>query len=1245
MLQATRTHQDVLENAFERTIRIGKTVPDGGVNLAYFHNNQVANGTSVLIADAPKQTINHEQVEKVVHKTNLPTPSNNHFEEYILHQNASGYAGYLKRQSVEWQDTLNIQERNVTIEENFITATENIPKSKNHAEDGFTGTLLLQNKILTPETTEEVTKTVYAYKESSRMLEISDLEGATYDWPEYYVEAGSEDIFEDGYEGKLKLDESSIRYYKHSVQEPGQAVSKILVFEPGQTVPEIIEEDGITYHLKAKENVIGAARYYGFSRYYGRYYGAGDQDGIYGEVATLEPYDAENKYVTDENGNEVWGRGFFSDRLPRIKPGIHASSSFEPYVEGVMPDYNTFKYAEPVNNSTWMLDLSKSITGAIWADTWDKKQAFPPEGYKPVDGASLDIETGIKPDMSKVNMGYFNDPQGRDAYYAPGVSGADTKAGDAWFRDIIVFYKDNEVKTRAYYVGYLDDGTKETWRASAKYVGVLKKGETKTELIVNTWNCKATYSGVCRHSSATYSGTAIYQGTLSKQISDGNVDPVFVSEFKMVANGNGILEQVNELDGTRSQALSSDHFAVTNHFKDGVPLLYEGRLTYPFYHPQQPDKYEYYQGNSIKLLNASGRRLSKSRKYQIKLQPVEGEKDLYWVYIYTNFQVTSQNPVYAVYNAYDLKGSGASRVKIEHKESLNVQPFFIVRQSYSVQPIIGQAGNNQIVLNEHENIQDTRYLPIVSYKIVAVQSGIESQPITAAVLNRRYALSKELKDFNGRKQNISPLSRLNQAMTPIEIILRDNPALTEEQIALLKNDLFKAVKLKEAPVEGHEADVLIHVQSNGQGIVEAETAQDTGFFNPATGRYDLDLKMDHEYLLDQGFIKPVYYVKCLDTRSLQVEAPIESGALENWYPRVKYGRFTHLSKRDGGVPLLLTYSLPEYHNQFYSPTKGKPFVDITKEPVRIIDEYTIKTSKYPLTVFRDETYQPNNLFVYKVLSDGTKKKLSIRSWSYSEGLVYLDDVVNENDQVLIDYTYEEEYVTYRGYRYLQTFYDLDLNPNVYHTFKDPRYEDGRRSNVYELFNSIVYLFVKPSVIQQLDHNGEPIHELTLTNDEVIYHKINDDTPNSSEDLLIGSIYVRHNTSLHSTVLMDTRVLGGGLIAEIDDQLRRELEPESDHYWDIGYWDGKPYSENAVIIIRLDRRLLVENGGRFTEAQIHDSVHQWVAAGVIPIIEFVTTYTADELPQASLEIESTILEQTEETIQIFAEAQTVHQQTT
>lgn len=1244
MLQPTRAHQDILSNQFERTIRIGKKVPDDGVNLAYFHNNQVANGTSVLIADAPKQVLSHETFEKVIHKNNLPAPLDHYFDEYILHQAPTGHAGYLKRQSVEWEDVLEVQERQVTLEENFITTTTDIPETKNHSEDGFSGTLTLQNKILTPETTVENVEVSQSFKEATRQVEVLGLSTPNHNFPHYYQEDGSEHIFEDGYEGKLELDPTSIKYSESSAEIPGETKTLTLLFEVKQPVPETWEEKGVTYHLKAVEEIVGGSYYYGFSRYYGRFGSANDKAGIYGDAMTIPPYSDENKYITDENGNQIWGRGHFSDALPRIKPGIHASGSFTPLVSNLMPDHQTLKYDHLIDGNSLMLDLSQSTTGAMWADMWDKSKLFPPEGYYPIDGQTLPQEVRPTPDLSKVNMGPYNDPQGRKAYYAPGSLGDDAKPGDAWFRDIIVFYKDNRRMTKAYYVGHVDNGQPATWKATATYRGVLKKTETTTSVEVTSWNCKATYSGVCRKNSITYNGKAFYQGVLSKQISSGNVDPVFRSEFRMTANQQGVLERIDESTGERISALNSDHFAITPHFKDGEPLLYEGRLSYPYYSPQPPGEFEYYDGQSIKIVNASGRTLRKSRKYQIKLKPVEGEKDLYWVHIYTNFQITSQNPIYAIYNAYDLKGSGGSRVKIEYKESLHVQPFFIIRHAYSVQPVANQAGINQITLNQHQNVMDTRYMPIVSYKIVAMKSGIESKPMTAAVLNRQYALAKELRHFNGRKQAISPLNHLNQFMSPIEIILKDNPSLSEQEIATLKYDLFKAVKLKEAPVEGCEADIVIHIQSNGQGVVEAETTQETGFFNSATGRYDLALKMDHEYELEQGFIKPVYYVKALDTRTLQVEGPMETASLENWYPRVKYGRFTHQTRRDTGNTLLLTYSLPEYQRQFYSPTKGKPFIDITKEPIKMIDEYTIKTSKYPLTVFRDEkTYQPTNLNVYKVLTDGSVKPLTIEAWSYSEGIIYLRDVINENDPIFVDYTYEEECVTYRGYRHLQSFYDIDLNPNVYHSFNDPRYNDERRTPVYELFNSIIYFFVKPAMIQQLDYAGNPIQELTLTNDEVIYHKINDDTPNDSIDLMIGSIYIRHNTSLHSTVLVDTRIPGGGVLAEMDDTLRRELEPESDYYWDIGYWDGKPYAENAVVIIRLDRRLLIENGGRFTEAQIHESVQRWIAAGVIPIIEYVTSYASDELPQASLETESTIVEQTDEAPQIFASAQTVHQQ--
>ena len=94
-----------------------------------------------------------------------------------------------------------------------------------------------------------------------------------------------------------------------------------------------------------------------------------------------------------------------------------------------------------------------------------------------------------------------------------------------------------------------------------------------------------------------------------------------------------------------------------------------------------------------------------------------------------------------------------------------------------------------------------------------------------------------------------------------------------------------------------------------------------------------------------------------------------------------------------------------------------------------------------------------------------------------------------------------------------------------------------------------------------------------------------------------------------------------MIEEMLDQIRRELEPESDYYWDIGNWDGEPYTENGVVVIRLDRRILKQHGGRFTPQDIDRAVNKWLTAGVIPVIEYVQTFTKEELPQANLRVTS------------------------
>ena len=79
----------------------------------------------------------------------------------------------------------------------------------------------------------------------------------------------------------------------------------------------------------------------------------------------------------------------------------------------------------------------------------------------------------------------------------------------------------------------------------------------------------------------------------------------------------------------------------------------------------------------------------------------------------------------------------------------------------------------------------------------------------------------------------------------------------------------------------------------------------------------------------------------------------------------------------------------------------------------------------------------------------------------------------------------------------------------------------------------------------------------------------------------------------NTDIFDTRTLGGGLTEEISEKLRKELEPESDYYWNIGHWDGEPFSINAVILIRLDSRLLE----KFTKEEIEEKSHEEMTKSV------------------------------------------------
>lgn len=258
--------------------------------------------------------------------------------------------------------------------------------------------------------------------------------------------------------------------------------------------------------------------------------------------------------------------------------------------------------------------------------------------------------------------------------------------------------------------------------------------------------------------------------------------------------------------------------------------------------------------------------------------------------------------------------------------------------------------------------------------------------------------------------------------------------------------------------------------------------------------------------------------------------------------------------------------------------------------------------------------------------------IDIQDISFTEGIIITKTAISENDNIVCDYTYLEESYVYRGYwRTDQDFARIDLNPNIYHTYSDMTYSPSETKPTKNLFNKVIYFFLRPSVIFEVvsqsrdelifDFDDPAYNETTINkivqNKNCLYHKIDDCEPNQDWDIYVGSIYIRQNTSLHSTILIDGRTRGGGLIESMKDTLRKQLEPESDYYLDIGYYDGEPYQENGVIIIRLDQRLLKEFGGRFTKGDIELKVKRWLGLGVYPIIEYVDTYTKRDMPQHSL----------------------------
>lgn len=1238
MFKATKPFKDKVTNyPKEPSLRIGRTVPENAVNLAYYYNPTATDAEKVLTAEAPRNTIDHRVEEAYRYLFNQASDDDDLFPGYVWYEDEEGYQGKLGRMYVNWYPEAHIETKNIQQSKDVIVTNKaDVPKMIEYTDAyGYSGNLYLDA------TSYEVTK--WKEVETSELV-YRDILNHELNYHEIFGSyIASQDL--DSWMKEPHLTEDAkwptdifVDFLK--CKASGGTNQKVIDFVNDTDNPYDGYVGGLPFHNLEYEQV----------------YNGGISDGTVTNavgVGKMSSYDYKwTGSKDDEKAEEKCNK--YVQQCEKEVRNVFLSSFKAEYDEAT----DTYDYSE--------IKKFLYISTIYLRD----KPATDKNFYKNIEKAMAENKDiliylhRLNMVIADENLNKINTKFHFNAYYKYSISGRG---------------------------GMGDDASEYQYNVVANYWGTVHKTIVTTKKIPCEYKATCHYTGITRKVWYDYDGKAYYRGAVTKGNAVGNVNPENDNEILMFSDENGYLRRpvyVTDENGDTTlknfYRVEADYVYLTNVFKNGKACFYKYPLKKPIYDYRGPDSMGFYTGDAVKMFTAGLKEIPDGYEHNLKLSVAEYETvdsinndfeqvskqvpKRYNAELYTSFVSTPTDTFKVTYNAFDDNDSDNVALDSGVQEEVYNYPFMIKGRDFFMEEVDRKACINKIYLPKPYRFRDSRHYITFSYQVIATRKGVsitdetdksvkiqtpecivKSEEYTVSILNKDYALPCEYDKFDGRGYIISQ-KQDGLYLSPFDLVLRDQAARRDEtRITSKDTDFVFTVEITKMNSVS-KGGVNIKCNPDGSGILTAETSVDTGFVDgdidlwsipEGTTFDDFDdytytrkLSLEAPYFIEKGWIYPGMKVKCVDSRFIKINAPREEGLLQSWYPMVQFGHYSQILDQYG-THVKVCYTMPEYDTQHYSDKFGKPFVDVSEEKVEILNPHMVKTQCYPLFIKERET----TVRLFKKLDD-EYFDISIQDISFSDGIIITKDTISENDNIVCTYTYVEENYIYRGFwRNTNDFCRIDLNPNMYHTYSDLGYVPAETKPSKNLFNKVIYFFMKPSVEYEVKASNDSliydpedtseIGDKLLENDETLYHKIDDAQPDDDKDIYIGSVYIRQNTSLHSTILVDSRTRGGGILESISDSLRKELEPESDFYLDIGYYDGEPYQENGVIIVRLDNSLLKEFGGRFTHANIEHKVKRWLGFGIYPIIEYVDSYSKRDMPQYNLEIEDSYTNVTDE----------------
>lgn len=1112
MFKATKPFKDTVTGYDkEPSLRIGKKVPQNAVNLAYYYNPTATDAEKILASDPPRQTIDHRietqwlTVTDVASGPNGEEPTTDlYLPKYIYHSDEEGYYGRLTRQenTVRWYPEQHVNQKEVTYDNvQIVSKKGDEDKVIEYADaDGYKGHLYLDTAQYETYTTkdasitEELDYTINDFELNyheifGTYLNSTDMNsgpfsnvpnpmaGEDYCWPARIEITPT----------KLKCSDSGmpttntnnrIANFINNLTNQWDGSNEQFVNNPdiissskpvGFLYFDKLEYEPVKYDVEPKDGSISKER---------KISGIRSDDFPWHVTHTSDQSSYRNQLPTFDRDVKLGGQKPETSYLADMGKGYDEIEDFMVMLENAPGSYQTvLKILQDA------IDGGKDI--AIWLSDLqfvvnDKTIDMLRDGSVFDGDSENEIHEEIEPSPCHFILGF--------KYVI-----SDRGTEGTMLYNIVANYHS-------------------VWIEEAGHESVTRTITTRKEE-ATSYRAHCHYSGLVNKNWIDYDGIAFYMGSVTKGNSIGNQNADEDNEIVMFPDQDGYLRQI--VEGLKTETdennrptysveyrsyyrLEADTVYVTDVFKDGEGCFYRYKLKQPIYDYRGPDENGMYKGDAVQVYTSMLKDVPDNYKHNMKLKVAEYAEQTtydqynkpttelipkcYYAELFTNFVSSSTDTFKVVYNGFNDIDDDNKVLNNGIEEDIYNAPYMVDGVDYRLCKVNRKTRISYIQILNYMPLKDERYRVTFEWQVMAVDKDnnkvFYSEIRQSSILNRDYCIPCEYKDFEGRGMIISPkLNGDSIPCSPRELCMNDQAGYQsadddyEPVISDTADTFVYSVIIHNINNAG---SVNIKCNPDGSGVITAETTVDTGFYDTIRAAYTKKLDMENPYWTDGKYIYQGYKVKCIDSRNIKVKAPREERLLDSWYPMIQFGHFSRIMDQYG-AHTKVCYSMPEYDTQHYSTTYGQPYVDVENEQVTILNPHMVKTLCYPLHVLYDENYNLVTMHVFKQIDDELFE-LTVENVSFTDGVVIIKEAISENDKIIANYTYLEENYHYRGYwRDAADFVRIDLNPNIYHTYNNPNYLPSEVSPSKNLFNKVIYFFLRPTGIYEISADADSLY--------------------------------------------------------------------------------------------------------------------------------------------------------------------------